>query len=275
MHLDRQDFPADEHGRNQPISIGITLFSWGYYGWGNHTPRLIEAVDAVETSRGYLPPLFVDIRIRRSVRARGFQGTAFETLLGPSRHLWMKQLGNRFIETRTGPEIQIIDASGAEILLDHAVTQQNQRRRLLFFCSCQWPCCDGKINCHRRTVVELILDCARRQGLAVEVVEWPGGQPVQLEQEVTLPIFRSLRKERMSLPLGPRPDLALMAGLPWASRIRVFVGGESEHYLVGPAQATSQSWFLPLLSRRLEQPDDFLQEAIRLREQLGLEILRV
>jgi len=25
-----------------------TLFAWGYYGWGNHTEHLVEAVDAVE-----------------------------------------------------------------------------------------------------------------------------------------------------------------------------------------------------------------------------------
>ena len=83
-----------------------TIFSWGYYGWGNHTSRLVEAVDAVETGRGFEPPLFVDIRIRRSVRAVGFTGSAFETLLGKDRHRWMRSLGNKFIETRTRPEIQ-------------------------------------------------------------------------------------------------------------------------------------------------------------------------
>ena len=60
-----------------------TIFTWGYYGWGNHTPQLVEAVDAVERSRGFEPPIFVDIRIRRTVRAKGFQGNAFEKLLGP------------------------------------------------------------------------------------------------------------------------------------------------------------------------------------------------
>jgi hypothetical protein len=36
-----------------------TLFTWGYYGWGNHTPDLVKAVDAVETNRGFQPPMFV------------------------------------------------------------------------------------------------------------------------------------------------------------------------------------------------------------------------
>jgi hypothetical protein len=51
-----------------------TIFTWGYYGWGNATPQLVESVDAVETSRGFEPPIFVDIRIRRNVRAKGFVG---------------------------------------------------------------------------------------------------------------------------------------------------------------------------------------------------------
>ena len=29
-----------------------TLFTWGYYGWGNHTSNLVEAVDAVENQPG-------------------------------------------------------------------------------------------------------------------------------------------------------------------------------------------------------------------------------
>jgi hypothetical protein len=39
----------------------ITLFSWGYWGWGNVTRQFVEAVDAAEASRGFAPPLFVDV----------------------------------------------------------------------------------------------------------------------------------------------------------------------------------------------------------------------
>jgi hypothetical protein len=98
-----------------------TIFTWGYYGWGNHTPQLVECVDAVETSRGFAPPLFVDIGIRRSVRAAGFNGSAFEKRLGQDRHRWMKSLGNTFIETRTGPHIQIAQPAAADELLDRAI----------------------------------------------------------------------------------------------------------------------------------------------------------
>ena len=32
------------------IMTATTLFTWGYYGWGNHTPQLVEAVEAAEAS---------------------------------------------------------------------------------------------------------------------------------------------------------------------------------------------------------------------------------
>ena len=28
--------------------LAITIFTFGYYGWGNHTPQLVKSVDAVE-----------------------------------------------------------------------------------------------------------------------------------------------------------------------------------------------------------------------------------
>ena len=192
-----------------------TLFTWGYYGWGNHTPDLVEAVDAVETSRGFQPPIFVDIRIRRSVRAAGFTGPAFERLLGQDRHRWMKSLGNKFIETRTGPDIQIADPTAADELLDLAIESARHKQRLLFFCSCQWPRCDGKIACHRATVAALVLKAATKRGIHVEVVEWPGGDPKRIDLEVTPKDFAAVRKGRMTVPLGERVDLAEVAGLPW------------------------------------------------------------
>ena len=138
-----------------------TIFTWGYYGWGNATPQLVEAVDAVELGRGFGRPIFVDVRIRRTVRAKGFVGNAFEKLLGPPRHRWMKTLGNRFIETRIGPHIQIADPSAADDLLDLALEAGDHRQRVIFFCSCQWPRCDGEVACHRGTQGQRISNCLK------------------------------------------------------------------------------------------------------------------
>ncbi len=252
-----------------------TLFTWGYYGWGNATPQLVEAVDVVEASRGFKPPIFVDIRIRRTVRAKGFLGNAFEKLLGPNRHRWMKSLGNKFIQTRTGPFIQIAEPSAADELLDLALESAGHKQRLLFFCSCQWPRCDGEIACHRTTVAGLVLAAAKKRAVPVEVVEWPGGEPRQIDLDMTPQVFAAVRKGRMTAPLGKQPDLAEVAGLPWCSVATLRSNGEKLHRVVGPAIRQPDQWVLPILFHDSE-PDPGLsayqgKEAVKLRKGLGLE----
>jgi hypothetical protein len=48
----------------------ITVFTLGYMGWGRAGRKFLEAIDAVEQSRGFQPPFFVDVRITRSARSR-------------------------------------------------------------------------------------------------------------------------------------------------------------------------------------------------------------
>ncbi len=254
--------------------ITVTVFTWGYYGWGNHTRRLVEAVDAVEASRGFQPPLFVDIRIRRSVRAAGFTGPAFEKLLGQDRHRWMKSLGNKFIETRTGKPIQIAQPQAADELLDLAIESGTHKRRLLFFGSCQWAKSGGKIACHRCTVAGLVLKAARRRRVATEVVEWPGGAPKRIELDVSAAHFAAVRKGRMTVPLGTSVDLATVAGLPWCSVATLHAGGETIRRLVGPVVRIGGGWALPVLFFFFD-PDatlnEYETEAVKLRKSWGLE----
>jgi hypothetical protein len=254
--------------------MNTTLFTWGYYGWGNHTPNLVEAVDAVETSRGFQPPIFVDIRIRRSVRAAGFTGPAFERLLGQNRHRWMKSLGNKFIETRTGPEIQIADPTAADELLELAIESGRHKQRLLFFCSCQWPRWAGEIACHRTTVAALVLKAATKRGIHVEVVEWPGGDPKRIDLEVTLTAFTAVKKGRMTVPLGKRVELAEVAGLPWSSVATLHSGNETLHRVVGPAICQTSGWALPVLACFFGPTtglNEYEQEAKKERNARGLE----
>lgn len=252
----------------------ITIFTWGYYGWGNHTPQLVHAVDAVESSRSFESPIFVDIRIRRSVRAAGFSGQAFERLLGEDRHRWMKSLGNKFIETRTGPPIQIAEPKAAEELLDLAIESARNMQRILFFCSCQWPRCDRKINCHRTKVAGLVIRAAKKRGIKLEIVEWPGGNPKRIDIEVTAKDFAAAKKGRMTVPLGKRIDLAAVAELPWGSIATLHSGGEKLHRNVGPAIAQKSVWVLPVMwlfhdpTTRL---NEYKEEATKLRKELGLE----
>jgi hypothetical protein len=250
-----------------------TLFTWGYYGWGNHTEELVVAVDAVETSRGFEPPIFVDIRFRRTVRAKGFQGSNFEKLLGQSSHRWMKGLGNKFILTRTGPIVQIADPSAANELLDLALESATHKQRLLFFCSCQWPKFDGEPACHRTTVAELVLKAARKRSAALEIVEWPGGKPKQIELDVTPEVFAAVRRGRKTVPLCKQPDLPEVAGLPWCSTVTLKSNAETLHRVVGPAIRQPDQWVLPIMSDPLDASAtiaDYRNEAEGLRRRLGV-----
>src|SRR3954451_23758980 len=116
----------------------ITIFSWGYCGWGNSTKRLIQAVDAVEKSRRFEPPIFVDIRIRRAVRALGFREAAFEMLLGPKRYRWVRDLGNESIITHAD-RMKIRDPKAAFELLRLAQAANERKQRVIFFCGCPFP----------------------------------------------------------------------------------------------------------------------------------------
>jgi hypothetical protein len=139
-----------------------TIFTFGYYGWGNATPQLVDAVDAVETSRGFEPPIF-------------------------------------------------------------------------------------------------------------EVVEWPGGDPRQIDLDVTPQVFAAVRKGRMTVPLGATTDLAHLAGLPWGSIATVHSGHEQLNRLVGPAMWLTDKWSLPVFPTDADVLAEFQTKAATLRRSLGLE----
>jgi hypothetical protein len=246
-----------------------TLFSWGYYGWGNATRQLVDAADAVEQARGFAPPLFVDIRIRRTVRAAGFSGPAFERLLGPDRHRWMKSLGNNFIRTRTGPFIQIADPAAASSLLSLALSAARDNRRVLFFCSCPFPRHEGQTACHRDTVASLVLEAAAAENQALEVVEWPGGEPKQVEVETTPEIVSAVRRGRATVPLGPDASLPAWAGLPWGSVVALSAGERRALIVSGPAGFHKGDWQLPVF-RAFNDPETPRSEA----EAAGAELRR-
>jgi hypothetical protein len=222
-----------------------TLFSFGYWGWGNATKELVESIDLAERARGFDPPLFVDTRLSRSVRAAGFNGTAFEKALGNDRYRWLNGLGNLGI--RDGGPIRIKDPPAANVLLDIALEQATGGRRVLFFCACEKPC-----QCHRSVVARLVLDAARQRNDAIEVVEWPGGQPV-FDVAVTLrrPRFDKVRRGARAIPLPPRIALATAAALPWYSTVLVKPDDQDDaptwRVLSGPARfERGDAWYLPV-----------------------------
>lgn len=109
----------------------LTLFTWGYWGWGGSTRstrKLVQAVDIAEKERKHKPPIFVDIRVRRSGKAKAFIGDAFERVVGAKRHRHMPKLGNRCVITGERG-IKIVDPSAARELLQLAIKCHRQKRR--------------------------------------------------------------------------------------------------------------------------------------------------
>jgi hypothetical protein len=214
--------------------MSLLAFSWGYEGWGNHTEALVEIVDAVEASRGYGPPLFVDIRIRRAVRAIGFRDRAFEERLGP-RYRWLRGLGNRAIVEDHADAIVIADPSEVQTLVDVIVETARARRRVIFFCSCGSPL--RAAQCHRVEVARLALREARRRKLALTIQEWPGGSPIR----TSVPAVWKRGSARLAVP--HELDLVRAAALPHLSVIEDAAGTE---LVTGAAVCTARGWALPI-----------------------------
>lgn len=221
------------------MRMPLKVFMFGYKGWGNATAELIKAVDAVEKKRGFKPPLFVDIRIRRNVRAIGFRDDAFARLLGKNRYRWMRELGNRRVrQGRSGIKIDRPDA--AADLLQLAIDCASQRRRVIFFCSCEFPC-----KCHRTAVAELLLAEARKRRLALQVIEWPGGEPESLSIKVPDVSVPSDRTSRLYLPKGS--TLTTFAGLALGSLVTAIGPNSTRTVAVSPAMYAKKGWYLPVL----------------------------
>src|ERR1700724_2060014 len=96
----------------------LHMFTFGYWGWGSATREFVQSVDAAERQRGFCPPIFVDVRIHRGVRAAGFRDDAFERLLGRARYRWMRGLGNLAVVGRSrGHRVRIKSPAAAAELL--------------------------------------------------------------------------------------------------------------------------------------------------------------
>jgi len=221
----------------------ISMFSWGFSGWGNSTPELVAAVEAAERKRGFKPPIFVDIRFRRTGRAKGFKEHTFEDLLGWRRYRWMPTLGNSAIGTGKGG-VNIASPKAARQLLDVALEASDRSARVIFFCACESPFASW---CHRLHVTKLLRREARLRQIPLDVSEWPGGQPSArpLSLRVSPETFRGLLKGRATVPLSHKRAPSDFAGIPWGSLVRVKAGTDEVVVPVGPAAYRSGSWGLP------------------------------
>jgi hypothetical protein len=242
----------------------VTLFSFGYWGWGTSTRKLVDVVDAIEKKRGFKPPIFVDTRMNRQVRAPGFNGAAFGGLVGHERYWWMNALGNRSIKDGEGG-IQIEHPKAAHSLLDLALHAAEDKQRVIFFCACERQKTEGIVTCHRWEVGKLVLRAAKDRHVPVEIVEWPGGKPRELEFEVTAPVFKSICNGARSIPLPPSMDPAGMGGPAWGTVATIKCGDEFVRDLVGHVSWAKNTWHVQIVGtgERFGKKDSVWSEEAR------------
>lgn len=219
----------------------LSVYTFGYRGWGTHTKELVSAMDKAEASAGYRPPIFADIRFKRAVRATGFQGDALKTLVGTKRYHWMKRLGNANIGTYESG-IEIADPSAAIDLFDLALDAARDKRRIVVFCACEIT-----EICHRHTVAKLLQKEAKKRAIALTIIEWPGGEPQQIELPVSNQLFKKVVRGRKSVPLA-KPYGKLLT-LPWGSVVKLINKNEGNSFFIvtGPAKYEDEP-YLPVLN---------------------------
>lgn len=248
----------------------ITLFSFGYFGWGNAVDKLLAVTKAVEAKRGFKPPIFVDIRYRRAVRAEGFREYALARRLGHESYRWMKTLGNKAIATGKGG-IVIAAPDAAHQLLDLALDAHRQKRRVIFFCACEVPC-----ECHRRRVAKLVLRVARQRGVMVNVAEWPGGatsSDVSIDLALPPKAYDGVTADIVWMALPRSLPLADAGMLSWGAVARVRARGRAALLVLGSVRPRDGRWHVETYFPQEESEhwtvNDALQHARRERLRLG------
>ena len=264
---------APKPSKVAPKAPALTMFSWGYEGWGSSLDQLFAVTAAAERSRGYEPPVFVDARFSRSVRAPGFRERTFQNALAPDRYHWMKGLGNQGIGDGGG--MRIFRPEEAATLVNLAVEEAKRSRRVIFFCSC--GAVDG---CHRNLVRELVLAEARRKHATLEVAEWPGGTPAAkpvCTVEFSPKELSKILSGAPRIPISEELALGPFAAMPWGGYVSITDGARHATMSISPAMYSAGRWFvLPVVSpvEEGDTVDDLSVAVERFREEDGYKVFR-
>jgi hypothetical protein len=220
----------------------LKAFTWGYWGWASESRHFVRAADWMEKKRGFLPPVFVDLKIARGGRAANFKGDSFADIVGSRRYVWMPELGNKRIKTKTGKRMQIAEPAVAGKLLDLILKSSKKRRRVVMFCACPQPMHMGRPACHRAVVADLLLKEAIKRRLTLQLSEWPGEEPVSLIVSADEP---QINLARCTIPLGSvDAKIPSMAVLGWGSRVRLETSNAYRTIITGPADVQRGQWTL-------------------------------
>jgi hypothetical protein len=153
--------------------------------------------------------------------------------------------------------MEIADPGAVNDLLEHILQAHNQKRRVLFFCACEYPGTVHSPSCHRATVAGLLLKVAAHQkDVRLTVAEWPGGEPRVAELRTSPQVVKQVLRGATRVPL-PKKDRREFAALPWCSRLKLSSDESSVVIVSGPAKI-GREWFLPILGPEISRETDTL-----------------
>jgi hypothetical protein len=156
--------------------------------------------------------------------------------------------------------MEIADPGAVNDLLEHILQAHNQKRRVLFFCACEYPGTVHSPSCHRATVAGLLLKVAAHQkDVRLTVAEWPGGEPRVAELRTSPQVVKQVLRGATRLPLAKlsQKDRLKFNALPWCSRVKLFSEESSLAIISGPAKI-GREWFLPILGPKISKKTDTL-----------------
>jgi hypothetical protein len=125
-------------------------------------------------------------------------------------------------------------------------------------------------------VTRLLLAEAKKRKQAVEVVEWPGSDPIHVGIELPSKEFKAVLACKKKANLPGSADFKFLAGIGWMSDATFKCGDEEVHRLVGPACCGPKAWFLQIMGWPEEELslEDYKKSAEKIRKHMGFNAVK-
>jgi hypothetical protein len=128
----------------------VNIYTFGYWGYGGDARGLNRRLQTFNQNTRGRGLFWVDLRIRRSVRAKDFIGDAPRRIFGAANYEWIQEFGNLDILDGKGVRIKNY-GFGFEKLLGVLAKARSNNLDVIMFCACE-----HLSDCHRNNVMRWV-----------------------------------------------------------------------------------------------------------------------
>ena len=133
------------------IKSNVNIYTFGYWGYGGDARGLNDRLQIFNQNTRGRGLFWVDLRIRRSVRAKDFIGDAPRRIFGASNYEWIQDFGNLdILEGKQGVSIKNY-ILGFEKLMGVISKARSGNLDIIMFCACE-----HLSGCHRNNVMRWV-----------------------------------------------------------------------------------------------------------------------